>query len=142
MPRQFDKLGVSFQYPDNWTLDEQEVLVGRRSVTVYSPGGAFWSVSIHSRNVDPAKLAKAALNAMREEYPDLEQEEVRDTIARRETIGYDLNFCYLDLTNTACIRCLRTPRAAYVVFCQAEDREFEGVEAVFRAMTTSLLNNL
>ena len=142
MPNQFNKLGISFQYPDNWVLDEEEAMLGRRSVTVYSPGGAFWSVSIHPRGADPAKLARAAVKAMQEEYEGLEHEQSRETIAGRAMIGYDLNFFYLDLTNTASVRCLRTDQATYTIFCQAEDREFDRIRVVFLAMTTSFVANL
>jgi len=142
VPGKFDKLGISFRYPDNWTLDEEDALAGRRSVTVYSPGGAFWSVTLHPPSADPARLAMAAVDAMREEYPEIEVEEIREALAGREMIGYDLNFYCLDLTNTARVRCLRTERTTYTIFCQAEDREYEQIQAVFQAMTTSLLSGL
>jgi len=142
VPLKFEKLGISFQYPDNWTLDEEDALEGRRSVTVYSPDGAFWSVAAHPRSADPAELAEAAVEAMKQEYEGLEAEETREALAGRELIGYDLNFYYLDLTNTAQIRYLRTERTTYTVFCQAEDREFDRIELVFRAMTASLLSGL
>ena len=142
MPLKFEKLGISFQYPDNWALDEEDALVGRRSVTVYSPGGAFWSVAVHPRSADPARLAKAAVDAMRQEYEEIEAQEAQETLAGREMIGYDLNFYYLDLTNTARIRCLQTEQVTWSIFCQAEDREFDRIELVFRAMTASLLSGL
>ena len=142
MPAEFHKLGVAFQYPENWTLDEEDALAGRESVTVYSPVGAFWSISVHPSSADPRRLAKAAVDAMRAEYAELEAEETQETIAGRETVGYDLSFYYLDLTSTASVRCIRTDRATYAVFCQAEDRDFDKVEAVFRAMTTSFFQNL
>jgi len=142
MPVNFAKLGISFQYPDNWTLDEEDALAGRKSVTVYSPGGAFWSVAIHPRWADPAQLAQSAVDAMRQEYEHLDAEESREVIAGHRTVGYDLNFFALDLTNTAQVRCLRTDRATYTIFCQAEDREFAEIERVFQAMTASLLSSL
>lgn len=142
MPAEFRKLGIAFQYPENWTLDEADALAGRNSVTVVSPGGAFWSVSIHPRGTDPRKLAKAAAKAMRDEYKDLEAEPVRDSMAGCPLVGYDLNFYYLDLTNTAEIRCLESARATYSVFCQAEDREFAQMRPVFQAMLRSLLDQL
>lgn len=142
MPNEFNKLGISFLYPDNWTLDEEDALAGHKSVTVYSPGGAFWSVSIHPPSADPERLAKTAAEAMKEEYEDLEAQVSRETIAGRQLHGYDFNFYCLDLTNTASVRCFRTNQAAYAVYCQAEDREFERVHAVFLAMTTSFLGNL
>lgn len=141
MPREFKKLGISFQYPDNWELDEGDTRQSQRSVTVYSPGAAFWTVSAHPRGTDPGKLARAVVQAMQEEYEGLECEEAQETVAGRELVGYDLNFFFLDLTNTAQVRSLRTELATYTVFCQAEDREFAQVGPVFLAMTTSLLNS-
>jgi hypothetical protein len=142
MPAKFQKLGISFQYPDNWTLDEEDALAGRSSVTVYSPGGAFWSVTVHPRSADPAQLTRAAVDVMKQEYKELDAEQTREILAGWELTGYDLNFFYLDLTNTAQIRCLRADRATYTVFCQAEDREYDEIQAVFRAITTSLVSGL
>jgi hypothetical protein len=142
MPARFDKLGISFQYPENWTLDDSDALLGRRSVTVYGPGGAFWSVAIHPASADPAKLAAVVVETMRKEYAGLEVDEICETIAGHELVGYDLGFYYLDLTNTAMVRSLRVANAAYTIFCQAEDRDFRQLHMVFQAMTVSLLGSL
>ena len=142
MPAAFNKLGISFQYPDNWAVDEGDAQAGRRSVTVYSPGGAFWSVSVHPRSAHPYEMAKAAVDAMKEEYAELEVEQTEETIAGRHTIGFDLSFYYLDLINSAWVRCLRTDQSTYTFFCQAEDHEFDQLHPVFLAITTSLLSNL
>jgi hypothetical protein len=141
MPAVFDKMGMTFQYPDNWELDERDALEGERGVTVYSPGGAFWSVLLEPPTVDPMQAARTALAALRKEY-ELDAEEVQETVGRRELVGYDANFYYVDLTNTAYIRALRTPSATYLILCQSEDRELRDVEAVFQAMTTSLIRSL
>ena len=140
MPCHFDKSGLSFQYPENWTLDEENTLAGKRSVTVYSPGGAFWSVSVHPRSTDPARLAKAVVETMKAEYSDLDSEAAQETVGGRALVGYDLNFFFMDFTNTATVRCVRTDCATLVVFCQAEDHEYDHVRRVFLAMTTSLLD--
>jgi hypothetical protein len=142
MPARFNRLGISFQYPDNWTLDDSDAVLGRKSVTVYSPGGAFWSVAIHSGSAGPAKLAATAIEAMKQEYPGLEAEETQESIAGHDLVGYDLAFYYLDLTNTAMIRCFRIAHTSYTIFCQGEDRDFAQAQNVFQAMTTSLLRNL
>jgi len=142
MPARFNSLGIAFQYPDNWTLDDVDAMLGRRSVTVYSPGGAFWSVAIHSGSADPDQLVASAVEAMKQEYEGLEAEEARETVAGHELLGYNLAFFCLDLTNTALIRGLRIAQTTYTIFCQAEDREYERVAGVFRAMTTSLLSEL
>ena len=142
MPARFDSLGISFQYPDNWTLDDSDALLGRKSVTVYSPGGAFWSVAIHSGTADPAKLAAAIVETMRQEYQGLEAEKAEESVAGHDLLGYDLAFYCLDLTNTAHVRSLRFAHTTYTIYCQAEDREYEQVKRVFQAMTVTLLSSL
>jgi hypothetical protein len=142
MPATFDNLGIRFQYPDNWQLDEEEMRAGQGAVTVFSPGGAFWSVALHTKSADPARMAQTALDAMRKEYEGLEAEAVKETIAGHELIGFDLNFFCLDLTNTACIRSLRVNRTTYTIFFQAEDREYREIGLVFAAMTLSLLRGI
>jgi hypothetical protein len=142
MPKCFDSLGISFQYPDNWRLDDSDAVLGRRSVTVYSPGGAFWSVAIHPSTADAAKMAKGVVDAMRKEYDSLEVEEVEEEIAGHELVGYDLAFYCLDLTNTAKVRTVRSEYSLYTIFFQAEDREYEQLKRVFEAMTITLLGSL
>jgi hypothetical protein len=142
MPARFDKLGISFQYPENWTLDDSDAILGRRSVTVYSPGGGFWTVAIHSSSADPAKLAAAIVETMKKEYSGVEVDDSEETVAGHDLIGYDLAFYYLDLINTATIRSLRVAQATYTIFCQAEDRDFDKLQMVFKAMTASLLSGL
>lgn len=139
MPSVYEKLGIRFQFPDNWTLDEKDALQGDNSVTVYSPGGAFWSVAIHSSAVRPKEMCAAALKAMRETYEQLDAEQVEETVGGRDLFGYDLNFFCLDLTNSALIRAVTTERGNLLILCQADDREFAEVEPVFRAMMHSLL---
>jgi hypothetical protein len=142
MPARFDSLGISFQYPDNWTLDDSDALLGRKSVTVYSPGGAFWSVAIHLGTAEPAKLAAAVVDAMRQEYEGLETQPADETLAGHNLTGYDFAFYCLDLTNTARVRSLRFAHATYTIYCQAEDREYQQVERVFQAISVSFLNSL
>jgi hypothetical protein len=141
MPATYEKLGIRFQYPDNWTLDEGEALEGEKSVSVYSPGGAFWSVMIHPPLQAPEDLVDAALRTMKEVYDELDAESVEETIGEMELVGCDMNFYCLDLTNTAAVRSGRTDEATLVIFWQADDRELAEVESVFRAITLSLLGN-
>lgn len=140
MPSVYEKLGICFQFPDNWTLDEKDAQQGENAVTVFSPGGAFWSVAIHPRAVPLQEMCDVALKAMRETYEELDAEQVKETVAGRELSGYDLNFYCLDLTNTALIRAAKMGSGNLLVLCQADDREFAQVEPVFRAMTHSLLS--
>ncbi|HEX4130311.1 MAG TPA: hypothetical protein VHZ24_09720 [Pirellulales bacterium] len=136
----YEKLGIRFFFPEDWDLDESEALDGNNMVSVYSPLGAFWSVIVHPPGLEPEDLLDAALEAMRQEYPELDAEPFCDVIQGHEIVGSDLNFYCLDLTNSALVRAFGTSRGTYLVLCQADDREFERVGAVFEAMTHSLLD--
>jgi hypothetical protein len=147
MPALYDSLGVRFMYPENWTLDDgadDESLPDARqnSVTVYSPGGAFWSLSIYPPSNTATDLVAEVMRALRSEYDNLDVATISEAVEGQDLIGYDLNFVYLDLTNTASVRALHTPRATYVVCYQSEDRELAAIKAVFDAMTASFLREL
>ena len=138
MPQRFDRLDISFQYPDNWTLDDSDAVAGRESVTVYAPDGSFWSVAVHPSAADPIQTARSVVDAMQQEYASVEVEEVRENLLGVEVVGFDMNFYYLDFTNSAQVRSLRVHDRTYTVFCQGEDHEFDQLVDVFRAMTASL----
>lgn len=136
----FDRFGLVFDYPDNWSVDTDDAADRYATVTVYAPEGGFWSVSGHAPGGDPEELAAAVVGQMREEYRDLDSEPATETVSGHTLRGQDMNFYCLDLTNTAHVRTLETPGAVYLIFCQAEDREWEHIAAVFAAMTTSFVS--
>ncbi len=141
MPKEYRYEGLGFFYPDNWQLEEEVRWGGEHTVVLYPPDGGFWSISFHSRHADPEELAKSAVAAMKEEYKGIDVQPVRETIDGRELIGFDLDFFYLDFIVSAQVRCLRTDRHTLVVFCQAEDRQFEKLAPVFQAILTSLIQS-
>ena len=142
MPLEYNKSGIRFHYPDNWELDDKVSSTDCQTVTVYSPSGAFWAASRHSRVADTKELAKAAVDALRDEYAEIEVEEAGETIAGYELVGFDVSFYYADLTNSASVRALRADRSTFTIFYQAEDREFAKLLDVFQAMSTNFLQNL
>jgi hypothetical protein len=140
MIRTFDKHGLTFQYPENWKLEEETVDDGARSVSLFCPGGGFWSVTAYPADVEPAAASEQTLEAMRAEYPDLDVEAVSEDIAGRQLEGYEMSFVCLDMVNTAKVLCYGDSGATYVILCQAEDRDYEDLADVFAAVTTSLLS--
>ncbi|RIK81145.1 MAG: hypothetical protein DCC68_09380 [Planctomycetota bacterium] len=147
MPAVYDSLGVRFLYPENWTLDDgTDDEAGpdekQNSVSIYSPGGAFWSLAIYPPNQTPTDLAAEVMRALRGEYQDMDVATVTEAVEGQDLVGYDMNFIYLDLTNTASVRALHTPRATYVVYYQSEDRELAEIKAVFDAMLASFLREI
>ena len=137
----YNKAGLSFVYPSNWTIDESSVEEKRGAVTVQSGDGAFWTVVRESSATEPEFAAQAALQALKDEYAELDAEPAADTLEGFELCGFDTNFICLDLTSTALIRATRTHENTLVFFCQADDREFADVANVFAAMTMSVLQH-
>ena len=135
----FNRFGLAFDYPDNWSVDTDDSQDRYAAVTVYSPEGGFWSVSGHASGGNPAELVQAVLSQMRTEYQDLDSEPAADDMAGHSLIGLNMNFYCLDLTNTAEVRTLETLDAIYLIICQAEDREWERISPVFAAITTSFV---
>ncbi|MFZ4731714.1 MAG: hypothetical protein ACOYK7_04145 [Pirellulales bacterium] len=135
----FERAGFAFDYPENWSVDVSD---GAAMVTLSSPDGGFWTVSAHAPGGEPLRLAEAVARQMSREYADIDVESVTETVAGHELRGFDFNFYCLDLTNTAEVRVLGTPTAVYLVFCQAEDRDWERIGNVFAALKTSLVNGL
>ena len=148
MPAVFQQLGIQFQYPDNWSVDHQEgepsadgnIPTGQ--VTVSSPHTAFWQLTQYPGEVDLESLFDEALSALRSEYDHIEVEPNSDDIAGQTLSRYEVNFFYLDLTNTCWLWGFETPQDTYLLLCQAEDREFEQVAPVFRAMLASVLQHI
>ena len=142
----FERMGLVFDYPDDWALeldaDGGSEAGGSPAVTLLSPGGGFWSVSRHDGDGNARLLAEAVVAQMRSEYQDIDIEAASDTIGGHLLAGFDFNFYCLDLTNTASVRTLQAPGSLHVVFCQADDREWDRVATVFAAMTTSLVRGL
>ena len=84
-------------------------------------------------------MLRVVLDALRDEYRELDAEYVVQAIGGEQVAGYDISFYYLDMTSTAQVRGFQRNRGTYLVLCQAKDHDFAQVERVFLAMTTSLV---
>ena len=117
----YDEQGLRFDYPPDWILEETED--GQvRTVAVQAPDGlGFAVIQTDDSRPDPAEIAEAALQAMRDDYPDLDAAPVLETINDHAATGHDLEFVTLDMTNAASIRCFRTPRRTVLVLGQWSD---------------------
>ena len=88
----FNRFGLAFDYPENWSVDTDDSQDRYATVTVYSPDGGFWSVSGHASGGDPTALVQAVLEQMRKEYQDLDSEPVTEQVAARALAGLNMNF--------------------------------------------------
>ena len=139
MPAVYEKFGVRFLYPENWSITDEEDDVWPRTVTVQSQDTAFWSLHVYPPRHDTQAVIDELVAAIGSEFSDIEVLPAEETLAGTDTTGVDLAFFYLDLLVEAKIRSLRTPSGTLVWLYQAESREFEAMEPVFQAMAISML---
>ena len=78
------------------------------------------------------------LDALKAEYEGLESEEAVETIAGQPSLGHNMRFFSLDLTNTCWTRSFQTGRGTVLVMCQTSDIDLESAEPALRAMVASL----
>ncbi len=145
MPAVYEQPGIHFEYPDNWSVEQQSLdpsIDAGEQVVVSSPETAFWHLSRHPPEAELEGLFDEALSALRSVYKEMEVAPASDTLEDRLVAGFDVHFYCLDLTNTSWLRGFKTPWATYLLICQAEDSELERAGPVFRAMLASLLRNL
>lgn len=139
----FVKFGISFQYPENWVLDEEDALAGNKSVTVFSPDGyIFWSVAVRDKENDPEKLVEGIVDALRQDYDTLERHDSVLTIGGQELPGVDMHFYCNEMVVTARAHWIKTDQQILILFVQGEDRSLDRAEDVLLAMTTSLLSGI
>ena len=141
MSGRFDKLGVQFLYPENWEISEEEHADGPLSVSVQSPGGAFWNLTVYDADCNPDEIAREAVATMRQEYDEVEVLEVEQPLhGELQLAGSELYFYCLDFVINARIFTTRDELdRTFLIFWQAEERDFRELEPVFRALTISLL---
>ncbi len=142
MPAVFEQLGFRFEYPENWSIDPSDEGQNDEQVVVSSPETAFWHLSKHSPNATLESLFDESLAALRSEYKEMEVEPAHECLDDYDLEGFDVRFLCLDLSSTCWLRAVQTSSATFLLICQAEDREFARVSAVFRAMLASTLRNL
>jgi hypothetical protein len=133
----FEQSGISFFYPENWRLEREESDTGW-TVQVQSPDTAFFLLTLNEDGPSSEEVARTALEALREDYPDLEADECVDSLAGQPAVGYDIRFTSLDLTNTCWTRSFYCADGTVLVLCQLNDLELEQHEPVLRAICASL----
>lgn len=133
----FAEDGLSFQYPESWTLQREEAEAGW-TVSLQSPDTAFVMVSFDGNMPETELMAETALEALRAEYPGLESDECFETVAGQPACGHDIRFFSFDLTNTCWTRSFYCGRGTVLVLWQANDLELERVGPVLQAICASL----
>ena len=137
MPGEFNEDGVSFSYPDSWRLEREEDDEGW-AVTLQSPGTAFALLRLDRSLPRTEDMVRTTLDALREDYKELEAEPAIDMLAGEMAVGHDINFFSFDLSNTCWTRSLYGGAGTLLVMCQFPDIEQAEYEPALRAICASL----
>jgi hypothetical protein len=137
--KHFEEDGLSFDYPDDWTLQREGGPDGW-TVTLQSPGTAFALVTLDRNLPAVEEVAEAALDALKQDYPSLEATSAVETLAGEVAVGHDVEFFSLDLTASCSTRCFYGAAGTVLVLCQVsglDETEYESALGAIRASMRS-----
>jgi len=135
----YDRHGIRFLYPDNWTVQEDSPEPHAHCVTLQSPGSGFWMLQILDSAVSLERLASEAMESIQQDYEEVEVVAADEDIAGTALSGYDLHFYCFDFLISANVRSFSLGDHPCVLLSQAEDGEFAKIAPVFTAITASLI---
>ena len=138
----FENQELQFIYPENWKLSQSQDSDDFVEISLETPEGGIWSVSVFNDGSTEHELLEACASALSEQYEDFERSDFSGEVCGFDSIGFDAHFYCLDFLVTAQARALGSGGQTLNIFCQAESREFDNQKEVFAAITQSLLSNL
>jgi len=143
MTATYQKSGLQFLYPENWTLSDNPEEELPRAITLESPGGyIMWAVHLHPPGLNSDELIDETIDALRETYEDLElSTDQLDFDQWPGTACQALFFC-LDFLVRIRLQVLQTPNYTMMLWYQCEDRDYDQQKLVLDAISTSLMQSL
>lgn len=140
MAVEYTRNGLKFLYPDNWTVSgEGESVMESAWVTLESPSAGYWTVHRYPSTYFQQQIIDGLVAGMEEEYPELERAPTRCRIADFQLEGEQAYFYYLDLLIRWQVMAITRDGQVLLFEWQAEDQEFDQLQPVFEAITTSAL---
>lgn len=137
MDRLYRKAGIQFRYPQDWQLSE-EGGTSEFSVTVNGEGTSFWSITLLRDRPSPEHVLDAAVDAFRDDYPEVDVYPTMTEIAHRPAFARDIEFVCLEMLNSAFLRAFQSAQYTVFVFYQTTDTELDEVAPIFEAISDSV----
>lgn len=136
--KHFDQDGLSFDYPDDWSLEREEA-EGGWMVTVQSPGGGAMAIVTLDRGMPAVEdVVQETLDMMKKDFPGLEATSALETLAGEVAVGHDMEFFSLDFTVSCSTRCFYGSAGTVRVLCQVSGPEEEQYEPALAAIRASI----
>jgi len=141
MTATFERNGLRFVYPESWKLTEFSETEEFYEVSLESPDGSIWSVSVFPGETSHRQLIDSCVEGLRAQYDDLEVTHFEGEFMGNSSTGFDADFYCLDFLITAHARVVKLDGQTLSFFFQAENREFEKLLVVFNAISFSLMRS-
>ena len=138
MVNTFERDGISFRYPADWTAETEEDADGGWTVTASSRDTAFFLASLQPGASDAGTLADQALDSLKGVYAELDAEPAMETICKRPAVGYDADFLTADTAAICRVRGLDTFAGPLLLLAQVSEFDREKNDSVLRAIVRSL----
>jgi hypothetical protein len=135
--QEFSEDGLTFAYPDDWKLVREAAPEGW-TVTLQSPGTAFAVVRLDRSLPTTEEVATQALDALREEYPQLDALPSIEMIGGEMAVGHDLEFFSLDLATTCSTRSFYAGAGTVFLMRQVCDVDEDLYQPALLALSASL----
>lgn len=134
----YEGLGFRFRYPSSWEFSEEHQ-PGQSTLTVQTPGTAFWSLTLLHDQPDPEEVLQWTVQLFESEYEDVDSYPgPAQTLCRSPALGAELDFLCYDLVSSASICTFATPMFTSLVIYQGYDKEVEQYGDAFEAISASL----
>lgn len=142
MTAKYDKLGLEFLYPENWKLID-DVSGSPQVITLETPDGSTtWSVHLYPPETDLDSVLKEAIDSLQQTYEDIEFSPCENAVDEDSERGVEALFYCLDFLVRAELKIVKTEDRSLMFWTQAEDRDYDKQNLVFKAITISLLQSL
>ena len=134
-------------YPETWKVTEDTEDGKLLGFTLESPTSAFMTVTEYAWTVTPEEAFDQAFEAMQSEYDELEVEPFDPEIQwlggpLPDLRAGDVRFYYLDLLVISRLISFSLENRTFLIQIQAEDRDFDSLEMVFKAMMVSMFKSV
>lgn len=135
-------MNLQFRYPENWTISEETEEGQTISVTAESPDSAFFAINRYRDSRGPQQVLDEAVQAMKSDYDEVEMEDASMEINKQIYPAQLIRFYYLDLLVTCHFIAIQNGKETLLIHSQAEDRDFDRLQMVFKAMSQTLIESL
>jgi len=132
----FEKGFFRMEYPSTWKKEIQEDEASWQ-MSLQGPGTALMMVAA-DLDASVHEMLAAALETIKEDYPELEIEATTGEICGVASIGYEIRFFSFDFSNLCRMEAIPSEEGTLLILFQCNDFESEEIEPIFQMIRKSM----